>query len=218
MRGPFRDIVGRARRSKRAGADGTRASLAGEDGWARVIQSGRNAVTVDGRSRGSQVPGRYMDGYRGIVTSGRPSAYGRSGPGGRRRPCRPRGLRELRHAAERKGAAPRAGVPRRQVSDVYAGALAGAASGRHSARLRRASGSGMRRLLFGHGDARGTALAPLAGRLQAPLPRRSAFPGHGGRDPRTAPPGAACGTWWCPERQAARSRSGSPGGTGGPTS
>ncbi len=189
MRGPFRDIVGRARRSKNAGADETRAILAGEDGWARVIQSGRDAVIVHGRSRGPRVPGRHAGGYRGIVTSDRPSAYGRSGPGGRHRPCRPRGLRELRHAAERKGTTPRAGVPRRQVSGAYAGALAAAAPGRHPARLRRASGSGMRRLLFGHGDAGGTALAPLVGRLQAPLPHLFTFPGHRGAGPTNNAPG-----------------------------
>ncbi len=171
MRGQFRDIVGRARRSKNAGADETRANLAGEGGRARVTRSGRNAVIVHGRSRGPRVPGRHAGGYRGIVTSGRPSAYGRSGPGGRHRPCRSHGLRELRRAAERKGAP------------------AAAASGRHSARLRRAFESGMRRLPFGHGDAGGTAPAPLAGRLQAPLPRLFTFPGHRGAGPTDSAPG-----------------------------
>ncbi len=93
MRGQFRDIAGRAGRPERAGADETRASLAGEGGRARVTRSGRNAVTVHGRNRGPRVPGRHVDWYRGTAAPGRPSAHGRSGTGGRRRPCRSRGLR-----------------------------------------------------------------------------------------------------------------------------
>ena len=176
-------IVKTVEEGDHAGIDETGMPLDGKDGWAWIIQSGKNIAIKYSKSRGCLVLDRHMDRFDGVATTDGFAVYKRFDRDGKHQICWAHELRNARHEAEKTGAVE---DTRRLYEDllwIYAEAKRWLEYLPNSVRLRHTMNQTLSDILDGYRGTGDKRLQKLVARLDRCLPLLFTFLEYQGVEP-----------------------------------